>query len=122
MFKREANKTCTFDAWNRLVTADTVGNGSETYSYDADSRRPGLNFCGTTLTDSYYDTSWQDVEDDIVHGGTTTRNTFVWSPSYIDDVVARDQNGRLLMWSMPTIPDGRTEHALLPRLLCRNRA
>jgi len=44
------------------------------------------------VTNSYYSTSWQVLEDDIVLGSTTTKDTYVWSQSYIDDMVARDQS------------------------------
>ena len=44
------------------------------------------------MTNSYYSTSWQVLEDDIVLGSTTTKDTYVWSLSYIDDIVARDQS------------------------------
>ena len=94
MTRDEAGHTYIYDAWNRMVSAYN-GTNAETIIYDADNRRPGLNICGTTVTDSYYTTSWQDIEDDVVTlgcGGSTTKSTYVWSESYIDDVVARDQS------------------------------
>jgi len=69
----------------------TSVNG-EVFSYDADSRRPGLSFCSGEVINSYYDTTWQDIEDDDVNGSTTTKSSYVWSQSYIDDMVARDQS------------------------------
>jgi hypothetical protein len=89
----EAGHSYSYDAWNRMVSAYN-GVSAEAISYDADNRRPGLSICGTTVTDSYYTTSWQDIEDDVVTtgcGGGTTKSTYVWSQSYIDDLIARDQ-------------------------------
>ena len=94
MTRDEAGHTYIYDAWNRMVSAYN-GTNAETIIYDADNRRPGLNICGTTVTDSYYTTSWQDIEDDVVTygcGGGTTKSTYVWSQSYIDDMVARDSS------------------------------
>jgi len=44
------------------------------------------------VTNSYYSADWQVLEDDIVNGSTATKDTYVWSQSYIDDMVARDQS------------------------------
>ena len=100
MTKDEAGNTYSFDAWNRMISMDAAGTSfpAETYSYDADSRRPGLNICAGAIINSYYDTSWQDVEDDAYtppngcNPASTTVSTYDWSQSYIDDVVARDQS------------------------------
>lgn len=89
MKKDETGVTYTYDAWNRMVTTSVNG---ETFTYDADSRRPALSFCSGEVQNSYYDVSWQDLEDDDVNGSTTTKDTYVWSQSYIDDMVARDQS------------------------------
>ena len=88
----ESGNTYTFDAWNRMIEAQ-VGSTQEFYSYDADNRRPGLSICSGAVSDSYYTTGWQDIEDDVVPcAGTTTKSTYVWSESYVDDLVARDQS------------------------------
>jgi RHS repeat-associated protein len=95
MTKDEAGHTYIYDAWNRMVSAYNGSGNAEIISYDADNRRPGLSICSTTVTDSYYTTSWQDIEDDVVTfgcGGGTTKSTYVWSQSYIDDMVARDSS------------------------------
>ena len=88
----ESGNTYTFDAWNRMIEAQ-VGSTQEFYAYDADNRRPGLSICSGAVSDSYYTTGWQDIEDDVVPCvGATTKSTYVWSESYIDDLVARDQS------------------------------
>ena len=100
MTKDEAGNTYSFDAWNRMISMDAAGTSfpAETYSYDADSRRPGLNICAGAIVNSYYDSSWQDVEDDAYtppngcNPASTTVSTYDWSQSYIDDAVARDQS------------------------------
>ena len=88
----ESGNAYTFDAWNRMIEAQ-VGSTPEFYSYDADNRRPGLSICSGAVSDRYYSTAWQDIEDDVVPcAGTTTKSTYVWSESYIDDLVSRDQS------------------------------
>jgi RHS repeat-associated protein len=89
MKRDEGGITYTYDAWNRMVAASA---SAEVFTYDADNRRPGLSICGGAVTNSYYSTDWQVLEDDIVNGSTTTKDTYVWSQSYIDDMVARDQS------------------------------
>ena len=96
MTKDEAGNIFKYDAWNRLVIeypGGNLGNG-DVYSYDADNRRPGFSICSGTVTNSYYSTSWQDLEDDVYNpcGGSTTVSTYTWGFSYIDDIVERDQN------------------------------
>ena len=90
MTKDEGGITYTYDAWNRMASS-SASNG-EFFTYDADNRRPGLSFCSGEVLNSYYDMAWQDLEDDDVIGSTTTKSTYVWSQSYIDDMLARDQS------------------------------
>jgi len=73
------------------MVSTSAGLG-EFLTYDADNRRPGLTICSGAVTNSYYSADWQVLEDDIVNGSTTTKDTYVWSLSYIDDMVARDQS------------------------------
>ena len=95
MIRDERGVTCTYDAWNRMVLC---GN-DDVYSFDATGRRPGLNICGGIVTDSYYSINWQDIEDDTTNpysdgsgcgAAAQSTSTYVWSLSYIDDMVARD--------------------------------
>jgi hypothetical protein len=55
----------TYDAWNRLVRVETVGEAPElvaTYAYDGQGRRISKTV-GETTTDYYYDTSWRVIEE-----------------------------------------------------------
>ena len=78
--------TFTYDAWNRLVK--TTGNaGTVTYAFDALGRRiienPG------TARDLYFSAGWQVVEERI---SGTARVSYVWSPVYIDAMIAKDRD------------------------------
>jgi RHS repeat-associated protein len=76
----------TYDAWNRLVSA-TTPNGSVTYQYDALGRRVIETRAATT--DLYYSSQWQVLEE-RTGGMSPTRLQYVWSPVYVDALVARD--------------------------------
>ena len=89
----QAGNTYSYDAWNRLVFVNLPSQSTnEAYTYNANNQRPGLSVCNGAVTTSYYSTNWQDLEDDITSGSTTTKNTYLWSISYIDDLVARDSS------------------------------
>lgn len=94
MLSDEAGNNYTYDAWNRMIFVSLSGGSfpSELYSYDADNRRPGLSICSGSVSDSYYTTQWQDIEDDVSGGSNPGTSTFVWGLSYIDDLMARDTN------------------------------
>jgi RHS repeat-associated protein len=89
--KDQNGNSFTYDAWNRLVS---LGGTNEVFSYDADGRRPAVTVCGTTITDSYYSLDWQVLEEDSrpTCGSAQVQNQYVWSLSYIDDLVLRDDN------------------------------
>ena len=78
-----------WDAWNRLVqvrdASDTV---VATYGRDALGRRITVEQ-GETVTDRYFSSPWQLLEESI-HGSTVTRH--VWSPVYVDALVLRDRD------------------------------
>ena len=87
----QAGNQYSYDAWNRLVFVNLPSQSTnEAYTYNANNQRPGLSVCNGAVTTSYYSTNWQDLEDDIISGSATTKNTYLWSISYIDDLVARD--------------------------------
>jgi RHS repeat-associated protein len=75
-----------YDAWNRLISA-TTPNGSVSYQYDALGRRIVETRAATT--DLYYSDQWQVLEE-RTGGMSPTRLQYVWSPVYVDAVVARD--------------------------------
>ena len=87
MTRDEKGQTYEYDAWNRMVNA--VGS-TELFAYDADNRRPSLTVCGPTVTDSYYSSDWQILQEGC--GGTTATSQYVWGLGYIDDLVLRDDN------------------------------
>ena len=97
--------TLAYDAWNRLVS---VSNAAATqvarYEYDGINRRI-VEQAGTAaspaaasaaIRDSYYSQEWQVLEERIrdaegsIPAVADTR--YVWSPVYIDAMVARDRN------------------------------
>ncbi|HWE95534.1 MAG TPA: RHS repeat-associated core domain-containing protein, partial [Tepidisphaeraceae bacterium] len=85
-----------YDAWNRLTFATGPGTPT-TYTYDALGRNTTSIQCTGTGSDSYYSSSWQDLEDDsFVPAGSGGGHTavasdqFVWGQGYVDDLVLRD--------------------------------
>jgi RHS repeat-associated protein len=78
--------TYSYDAWNRLVSASTP-SGSVTYQYDGLWRRIVETSSGVS-TDLYYSGQWQVLEERP--GGAAPRLQYVWSPVYVDALVARD--------------------------------
>ena len=90
----ERGITYVYDAWNRM-TSNSAGGG-DWYTYDALGRRPGTTKCSGRITDSYYSADWQGLEDDTTGpadpclGPFSSTSTYVWSLSYVDDMVERD--------------------------------
>jgi RHS repeat-associated protein len=85
----ETGKTLKYDAWNRLVQVKNSGGTTlATYQYDGGGQRVRETRGGTT-TDLYYSNEWQVLEERV--GGTAT-TSYVWSPVYVDSMVARDRD------------------------------
>jgi YD repeat-containing protein len=85
----ETGKQFVYDAWGRLVTVkDSGGSTLATYRYDGLNRRVRETVSGTT-TDFYYSSAWQVLEEDV---GGIAKNSYVWSPVYIDALIARDRD------------------------------
>jgi RHS repeat-associated protein len=78
-----------YDAWNRLVSV-TAGANTYRYSYDTMGRRITSQLNAGPVTDLYYSSSWQVVEE-RVNGAMTTQ--YVWSPVYVDAMIERDTAG-----------------------------
>ncbi len=79
-----------YDAWNRLVRITNI-DPEITYAYDA-LGRPIIEDAGTAR-DLYYSASWQVLEERVASGGTSVpRVQYVWSPTGIDTLVARDRD------------------------------
>jgi RHS repeat-associated protein len=95
-----------YHAWNRLVQYKS-GNGVLTaYTYDALGRRVTEN--PGTLRSLYYSFAWQDMEEDV---SGNMQDQYVWSPVYVDALIARDTpNQRLyaqqdFTWNLTAITD-----------------
>jgi RHS repeat-associated protein len=98
-------RTLTYDAWNRLVAvADTSGTEVARYGYDGLNRRT-VEQVGTlaspaaataAIRDIYYSQDWQALEERVrttpSQVATTADTRFIWSPVYVDAMVARDRN------------------------------
>ena len=96
MVTDEANNNYTYDAWNRQIG---VNGSGEMYLYDAIGRRPSLTLSGGGLTLSYFSADWQVLEDDQ----GTSKTTYVWSLSYIDDMVARDDGSGTRLYAQTDV-------------------
>jgi RHS repeat-associated protein len=102
--------TFAYDAWDRLASmTHTIPNGggvswTETdFDIDALGRRDQVvvteNACTPVPSDNlFYSIDWQVLEDDratSVNNGVATgwtRNQYVWSPTYVNDLVLRDKD------------------------------
>ena len=84
--------TCTYNAWNRLVSASD-GTTTVTYQYDGTGRRTERTQGGTTEHDYY---SGQQVIQVYNYNGPVSPANFqggqqyIWSPLYIDTPILRD--------------------------------
>jgi RHS repeat-associated protein len=85
----EAGQTYKYDAWDQLVEVKNSGGTTlATYRYDGLARRVRETRSGTT-TDLYYSDDWQVLEERV--GGSAVAS-YVWSPVYVDALVARDRD------------------------------
>jgi RHS repeat-associated protein len=98
-------RTLAYDAWNRLVSVKNA-SGVEVarYAYDGLNRRvveqvgtPAAPAAASApIRDVYYSQEWQAVEERVrtstgaIPAIADTR--FIWSPVYVDAMVARDRN------------------------------
>ena len=88
--------TCTYDAWNRLVSvaAATSGQPVARYQYDGRGYRTvAQSYASGVLSetrDFYYSDQWQIVEDRVGHA--TAERQFVWGSRYVDDLLVRDRD------------------------------
>jgi RHS repeat-associated protein len=98
-------RTLAYDAWNRLVSVrNAAGTEVARYDYDGLNRRI-VERVGTLASpaaatapvrDVYYSQDWQVLEERVrTPAGaipTTADTRFVWSPVYVDAMIARDRN------------------------------
>jgi len=98
-------RTLVYDAWNRLVSVkNSVGTEVARYEYDGLNRRitervgtvAFPSAASAAVRDLYYSQDWQVLEERVrTSTGTipTTADTrFIWSPVYVDAMIARDRN------------------------------
>jgi RHS repeat-associated protein len=93
-------RTLEYDAWNRLVKVTSADTLTWTaYTYDGLNHRVTDTFGPgpiTTTRDIYYSVGWQALEERVRDAGgaipATADTRYVWSPVYIDAMVARDRN------------------------------
>ncbi len=91
----EAGKQYVYDAWNHLVqVTDSSGTVLKSYTYNSLGYRitetTGSGSSATTTT-LYYNANWQVVEEDLTTQDSSLKTTYVWSATYIDAMVCRDQ-------------------------------
>ncbi len=93
-------RTLVYDAWNRLVTVyDASSTLVARYEYDGMNRRI-VEQVGTLpaapIRDLYYSLQWQTLEERVRDGmgaiPTNADTRYIWSPVYIDAMIARDQD------------------------------
>ncbi|MEI6505371.1 MAG: RHS repeat-associated core domain-containing protein [Planctomycetota bacterium] len=93
-------RTLAYDAWNRLVRVTSAdGLTWTTHAYDGLNRRitetlgPGPV---TSTRDLFYSQDWQVLEERVrgADGSipATADTRFIWSPVYVDAMIARDRN------------------------------
>jgi RHS repeat-associated protein len=88
MITDETGKQFVYDAWGFLkVVKNSSGTVLETLSYDGLHRKTGI--ATTVTTDLYYSSSWQVLEERV---GGVVKDSYVWSPVYVDAMVARDRD------------------------------
>ena len=98
-------RTLAYDAWNRLVSVkNAAGTEVARYEYDGLNRRI-VEQAGTVaspaaataaIRDVYYSQDWQALEERVRTSpglvAATADTRFIWSPVYVDAMVARDRN------------------------------
>jgi RHS repeat-associated protein len=98
-------RTLAYDAWNRLISVqNAAGTEVARYEYDGLNRRiveqvgtPASPTAATApVRDVYYSQEWQALEERVRTSpsqvATTADTRFIWSPVYVDAMVARDRN------------------------------
>jgi len=85
----ETGRTFEYDAWDRLVVVKASGGATlATYRYEVLGRRV-RETRGATTTDLFYSANWQVLEERV---GTDVKVSYVWSPVYMDAMIARDRD------------------------------
>jgi RHS repeat-associated protein len=98
-------RTLAYDAWNRLVSVrDATGTLVARYEYDGLNRRiveqvgtlAAPSAATAAIRDVFFSQDWQVLEERLrttpSQVATTADTRFVWSPVYVDAMIARDRN------------------------------
>jgi RHS repeat-associated protein len=90
-------RTLEYDAWNRLVRVTSADSFTTTeYVYNGLNHRiTEVSHTGSTR-DLFYSLGWQVLEERVRDGAgeipSVADTRYIWSPVYIDAMVARDKN------------------------------
>ena len=98
-------RTLVYDAWNRLVSVkNSAGTEVARYEYDGLNRRitervgtvASPSAASAAVRDLYFSQDWQVLEERVRTSTGTIPSTadtrFIWSPVYVDAMIARDRN------------------------------
>jgi RHS repeat-associated protein len=92
-------RTLEYDAWNRLIRVTSADGLTWTeYTYNGLNHRIVEAVSGpfASTRDLYYSLGWQVLEERVRDGmgeiPATADTRYVWSPVYIDAMIARDRN------------------------------
>jgi RHS repeat-associated protein len=78
-----------WDAWNREVKIKNSSNTViATNAYDALNHKVQVTTSAGTI-DEFFSNNWQVLEG---KSGSNTQSRYVWSPAYVDGLVARDRD------------------------------
>jgi len=83
-----------YDAWSRLVEVRNASNALlVTYAYNGANQRIKQTVSSTTITTSFFNENWQELESSVTTGQTTR---YIWGTRYIDDLVLREKGSEKL--------------------------
>jgi RHS repeat-associated protein len=101
MIQDEAGRQLQYNAWNRLVRVSLSGDQVAAYQYNGFQQRI-VTIVGdgpsAIARDLFYSAGWQVLEQRIRTGsslGSVAEEQFVWSMTYLDGLILRDQNADL---------------------------
>lgn len=93
MITDELGNEYKYDAWNRLIV---FGPSQRRWLYDALGRRVRVIYEHADgplyIRNFYYTTTWQLIEEQSAFGGYGETLQYVWTPGYVDGLVARFQD------------------------------
>jgi RHS repeat-associated protein len=90
-------RTLEYDAWNRLIRVTSADSFTTTeYAYNGLNHRiTEVSHTGSTR-DLFYSLGWQVLEERVRDGAgeipSVADTRYIWSPVYVDAMIARDRN------------------------------